>query len=345
VILDLYLPGRGFRAVLNGCFNPSVSALATERVVRSHGIDLFVRERGDGFPLLMLNGLGSNVDTWGYAEERLSGVARTIALDSPGSGRSSTPLWPLSIAMLARAAADVLDELGRGRVDVLGFSLGGLIAQQLARQQPARVRRMALVGTTCGWGSMPGEPAALTLLSMPLRYHSRVLYDRTSCLLSPADRELLGRVDGVSKSRLDHPPSLVGYAAQLWAGATWSSLSWLPSLQVPVLVVHGGGDRLVPAANAVQLARLLPESRLHILPGEGHLLVVDPDGGAIPLLEEFFAAPNVAESRAWSTGRVVDDDETVETAFELARGTQPYRAMSGAYRWFVRHASSFAAAT
>jgi pimeloyl-ACP methyl ester carboxylesterase len=322
-----------------------VSALATERVVRSRGIDLFVRERGDAFPLLMLNGLGSNVDTWGHAEERLSGVSRTIAFDSPGSGRSSTPLWPLSIAMLARTAADVLDELGCERVDVLGFSLGGLVAQQLVREEPVRVRRLALVGTACGWGSMPGEPAALTLLSMPLRYHSRTLYDRTSCLLSPADRELLGRVDGVSKSRLDHPPSLLGYAAQLWAGATWSSLSWLHSVHVPALVVHGDGDHLVPAANAVQLARLLPESRLHILPGEGHLLVVDPDGAAIPLLEEFFTAPNVETSRAWSTGRIVDDDGTVETAFELARGAQPYRAMSNAYRWFVRHASSFATAT
>jgi pimeloyl-ACP methyl ester carboxylesterase len=304
-----------------------------------------VRERGDRFPLLMLNGLGSNVDTWGHAEERLSGVARTIAFDSPGSGRSSTPLWPLSIAMLARTAADVLDELGCERVDVLGFSLGGLIAQQLARDDPGRVRRMALVGTACGWGSMPGEPAALTLLSMPFRYHSRVLYDRTSCLLCPADRELLGRVDGVSKSRLDHPPSLLGYTAQLWAAATWSSLTWLPSVQVPVLVVHGDADHLVPAANAVQLARLLPESRLHILPDEGHLLVVDPDGGAIPLLEEFFAGASVETSRAWSTGRVVDDDETVERAFELAFGTQPYRAMSNAYRRFVRRASSFAAAT
>jgi pimeloyl-ACP methyl ester carboxylesterase len=322
-----------------------VSALATERVVRSRGIDLFVRERGDGLPLLMLNGLGSNVDTWGHAEDRLSGVARTIAFDAPGSGRSSTPRWPLSVAMLARSAADVLDELGCERVDLLGFSLGGLIAQQLAHDNPARVRRMALVGTGCGWGSIPGDPAALTLLSMPLRYHSRVLYDRTSCLLSQADRELLGRVDGVSKSRLDHPPSLVGYTAQLWAGATWSSLSWLHSVQVPVLIVHGDGDQLVPAANAVQLARLLPESRLHILSGEGHLLVVDPDGGAIPLLEEFFTAPNVETSRAWSTGRIVDDDGAVETAFELARGAQPYRAMSNAYRWFVRHASSFAAAT
>jgi fermentation-respiration switch protein FrsA (DUF1100 family) len=150
-------------------------------------------------------------------------------------------------------------------------------------------------------------------------------------------------VDGVSTSRLDHPPSLVGYTAQLWAAATWSSLRWLPSVRLPVLVVHGGGDRLVPAANAVQLARLLPESRLHVLPGEGHLLVVDPDGGAIPLLEDFFTAPDVDRSRAWSTGRVVDDDETVEEAFELARGTQPYRAMSSAYRWFVRYASAAAA--
>jgi pimeloyl-ACP methyl ester carboxylesterase len=280
----------------------------------------------------MLNGLGSNVDTWGHAEERLSRVARTIALDSPGSGRSSTPLWPLSIALLARSAAHVLDELGCERVDVLGFSLGGLVGQQLARDDPGRVRRMALVGTACGWGSMPGKPAALTLLAMPLRYHSRFLYEQTRWLLAPADRELLERAGGLSESRLKYPPSLLGYTAQLWAGALWSSLPWLRSVEAPTLVVHGDGDRLVPYANGVQLARHLPVSRLHVIPGEGHLLVFDAESAALPLLADFFASTTLDESAAWTTGTVVDDDATVERVFAETPGTEPYRTLSWAFR-------------
>ena len=72
---------------------------------------------------------------------------------------------------------------------------------------------------------------------------------------------------------------------------------------MPTLVLHGAADELVPSANAVQLARLLPESRLHILSGEGHLLVFDPQGGALPLLEDFFGSARLGDSRAWATGK------------------------------------------
>ncbi len=310
-----------------------------ERTVHCRGVDLFVRERGDGFPILMINGLGNNCEMWGHAEDRLSKVAHTIVFDTPGSGRSKTPMWPVSIAALAGVTAAVLDDLGHERVDVLGFSLGGLIAQQLVHVHPGRVRRLALVGTACGWGSMPGTPEALTLLAIPVRYYSRALYEQTKRLLGPADLELLNRVKSISEARLRHPPSLLGYSAQLCAGALWSSLPWLSSVTAPTLVVHGEDDHLVPAANAIQLAYLLPVSRLRILPREGHLLVADPDGGAVPLLEDFFSAETVAHATAWTGGDVVDDDRTVEEAFAGSVGAQPYRAMSHAYRWLLQGAA------
>jgi pimeloyl-ACP methyl ester carboxylesterase len=297
---------------------------------------VFVRERGEGDPLLMINGLGGNVEMWGAAEERLCRSARTIVFDAPGSGRSPTPAWPLSIGGLARVVADALDQLGYQRVDVLGFSLGGLVAQELARDD-ARVRRLALVATACGWGSMPGTLQALTLVSMPLRYHSRALYEQTRQLLSPADAALLRRHTALSDARLRHPPPILGYLTQLWACALWSSLTWLPSVRTPTLVVHGDGDHLVPAANATQLARLLSNSRLHVLPDEGHLLVFDPDGAALPLLEDFYSSPAPEESRAWSTGITVDDDATVETAFRNSPGASPHRELSTMFRWFVQH--------
>jgi hypothetical protein len=79
---------------------------------------------------------------------------------------------------------------------------------------------------------------------------------------------------------------------------------------VPTLVLSGEGDELVPPANGVQLARLLPECRLHILEGEGHLMVFDPESASLPLLEDFFSSP--VPSAAWTTGTSVDDDATVE---------------------------------
>jgi poly(3-hydroxyoctanoate) depolymerase len=313
----------------------TADASPRERMLYSRGLDLFLRERGEGRPVLLINGLGGNVEMWGAAEDRLSGIAHTIALDLPGCGRSPALRGPVTIARLAKVVSDALDELGHEQVDVLGFSLGGLIAQQLAHDDSARVRRLALVATACGWGSMPGSTEALALISMPLRYHSQVLYDQTKWLLSPADRELVDRVDALTAARLRHPPSLVGYAAQLWAGALWSSLRWLSTIDVPTLVLHGDGDRLVPAANAVQLARLLPESRLHIVPGEGHLLVFDPESATLPLLEDFLRSATLVHCAAWQSGTAVDDDATVDAAFAGADGAQPYRALSWAYRRLV----------
>ena len=159
---------------------------------------------------------------------------------------------------------------------MLGYSLGGIVAQQLAHEQPDRIRRLGLVATACGWGSVPGAFDALALVSMPWRYHSRTLYEQTARLLGPADRELLRRLPALSEARLENPPPLLGYAYQLTAGAFWSSLPWLASVSVPTLVLNGEADKLVPSANGLQLARQLPESRVHIIAGEGHLFVCDP---------------------------------------------------------------------
>jgi hypothetical protein len=174
---------------------------------------------------------------------------------------------------------------------------------------------------------------------MPLRYHSRALYEHTRALLSPADAKLLERHELLREARLRHPPSIYVYLSQLWSASLWSSLPWLSSVRVPTLVLAGEGDELVPPANGFQLAHLLPESRLHVLADEGHLMIFDPESGALPLLEDFFASPVLGRARVWKTGASVDDDATVERAFAQATGAQPFRALSDAYRHYVRRSA------
>jgi poly(3-hydroxyoctanoate) depolymerase len=309
---------------------------ARESIVSVRGVDLFVREQGEGRPLLLINGLGGNVDMWGVAEDRLGSVARTIAFDAPGTGRSPMPVWPQSVPAMAKLAAHLLDELGYEEVDVAGFSLGGVVAQELARAYPTRVRRIALISTAVGWGSMPGTRAALTLAAMPQRYYSSELYEQTKAFLSPVDLEVVERVVTLRDARFRHPPSIVGHLWQLWACSMWSSLPWLHDVVAPTLVVHGLEDDLVPAANAVQLARLLPNSRLQIIPDGGHLVIYDPCGAAVTMLETFFGASRLTDSRAWSTGVEIDDDATVEAAFAAPVGNATLAAMSGAYRRYVQ---------
>jgi poly(3-hydroxyoctanoate) depolymerase len=227
-----------------------------------------VREQGAGRPLLMINGMGTNAERWGSAERALAASARTIVFDCPGTGRSETPLWPRSLPALAKLVGALLDELGHPCADVLGFSFGGSLAQQLAKDAPARIRRLALVSTSCGWGAMPGDLAALV-------------------------------VPGPEPRGAASP---LGCAHQLWALAAWSSLPWLGSVQTPTLVLSGLRDRLVPPSNAVQLARRLPNSRLHLLPGAAHLQVLEGDGSGTRLLADFFSSASLASSTAWRTG-------------------------------------------
>jgi poly(3-hydroxyoctanoate) depolymerase len=312
------------------------TAAARESIVSVRGARLFVREQGAGPPLLLINGLGGNVDMWGVVEDRLASVARTIAFDAPGTGRSAMPVWPQSVPALAHLAAHLLDELGYEQVDLVGYSLGGLVAQELARAYPDRVRRVALIASACGWGSMPGTREAIVLAAMPQRYYSRALYERTKGLLNPVDAEVADRMTTLREARFRYPPSLLAYMWQFWACAHWSSYSWLHNVQAPTLVLHGMLDELVPSANAVQLARLLPNSRLQIVPQAGHLVVFDPHAAAVPLLADFFSSRRLDASSAWSTGLVIDDDETVDAAFSNSVGDETMSALSSAYRRFVR---------
>lgn len=307
-----------------------------DRVVSLPGLRLFVREWGEGAPpVLLINGLGANLEMWGPAQERLSQTARTIAFDAPGMGRSRTSPVVLTHPALAAMICRLLDALEVDRCDVVGYSFGGTVAQQLARQAPDRVRRMALVGTSCGWGSIPPTARAMALISTPLRYYSRRVLEQTNHLLDggSGDRESETRRLQVD-ARLQHPPTLTGYTQQLIAGASWSSLHWVSTLRPPVLVLAGSQDRIVPPANGALLSHLLFESRLHVLADEGHLMLFDPESRAHDLLADFFSAPALKDCESWLSADAVDEDQ-LRGALRTSDGAQPIKALSGAYRRWV----------
>jgi pimeloyl-ACP methyl ester carboxylesterase len=306
-----------------------------DRVIKLRGLKLFVRERGYGHPVLLINGLGANVEMWGPVEERLSGTLRTISFDAPGMGRSRTSPVVLTHPAYAALICRLLDVLEVERCDVLGYSFGGTIAQQLARQAPDRVRRMALVGTSCGWGSVPPTGRAFALIATPLRYYSRMVLEHTSYLLDGASRDRESEMmRAQADARLQFPPTVTGYAQQFLAGATWSSLHWISTVRTPALVLTGSRDRLVPPANGALLSHRLHESRLHLLPGEGHLMLFDPASAAHDLLVDFFSSESLDSSQAWLGGEQVDED-SLYTALRDAEGMQPIKTLSGIYRRWV----------
>ena len=237
-------------------------------------------------PLLLLNGLGANLEMWQPLRGRLG--RRTVAFDLPGTGGSSTPVLPLSMTEDARLAVQILDALDISAFDVLGFSFGGSVAQELARLVPDRVRRLVLVSASCGWGGLPGNPLALALISSPLRYYSPAFFKAAAPVLvggrGARDERFLARQ---ARRRNERPPSPLGYFYQLCAAMTWSSFSWLGTIRQPTLVLSGARDHVVPVANARLLVRLLPNARLHTWPEGGHLLLLDSAVQVAPEVQRF----------------------------------------------------------
>ena len=239
------------------------------------GHRIHVTETGHGDPLLLVPGLGNNCEMWVPFMEQFPN-RRIIRLDSPGSGLSSTPAYPVTVTTLAQLLVGVLDDHGIERADVVGFSYGGAVAQQLAFDHPTRVRRLVLAATNCGIGAVPGWMPAVTGLATPIRYYSPSFFDRTAAAtfggVTARDSSVRRRM---IEARCTNRPAVDGYALQLLGIFGWSSWHFLPHIPHETLVITGDDDPLVPVANARLLAARIPNATLEIVEGAGHLFLWD----------------------------------------------------------------------
>jgi poly(3-hydroxyoctanoate) depolymerase len=193
---------------------------------------------------------------------------------------------------LARVVTELLDALDLERVDVLGYSFGGGLAQELAHRAPDRVRRLVLCATAPGLGGSPPRPMAALMLATPARYyHPRLLELSVAHIAGGRTARNPGALARHAGERLLHPPSALGYAYQLYAVAGWSSLPWLRSVTQPTLVVAGDDDPAMPMRNGRLLAARLPRARLHVVQGGGHLFLLDEPENVAGVIREFLDAP------------------------------------------------------
>ena len=224
---------------------------------------------------------------WKPIEALLPG-RELIAFDAPGVGGSQRPRLPLRMSGLAELVRELMDVLALERADVLGYSFGGALAQELTRRAPERVRRLVLCATGPGLGGVPPKPLAALMLATPARYyHPRLLELSVPLIAGGRTRRDPAVLAANAGARLAHPPGPVGYAYQLYAAAGWTSLPWLHRLAHPTLVVGGDDDPAVPLPNGRLLAARLPNGRLHVVRGGGHLFLLDQPGDAAPQIDAF----------------------------------------------------------
>jgi poly(3-hydroxyalkanoate) depolymerase len=251
---------------------------------------LRVAQAGSGPPLLLMNGIGAGFQTWWPLARRLSQSRRLIMFDAPGAGGSPQLRWPERMPGLARLVVELCDALGEAQVDVLGYSWGGVLAQQFAHDAPRRVRRLVLASTTPGLGGRPPSPWVLALVSTPLPYLSRTYLTAIAPAVYGGEWRRGGTAPRELARWLEHSPNLIGHVQQLYAISWWTSLPWLHRIAAPTLVLSGTGDPLVPVQNAHLLARQIPRARLALIPGGGHFWTLEQPEASAALVEEFLSA-------------------------------------------------------
>ncbi len=226
----------------------------------------------DQTPLLIMNGIGVNLEILDPFLESFGDTVETIRFDPPGIGGSSTPFLPYRLKGLAAMVAKILDCLGHQKVDVLGVSWGGGLAQQFARQFPGRCRNLILAATSPGCFMIPGNLKVLLKMTTPQRFFTPDYLKKIAPVLYGGKiSENPDLIDIFTQNM--HVRGAAGYYFQLFATMGWTSIHWLHKIKAPTLILAGKEDPIVHPLNAKFLKARIPDSSLHFFDC-GHLFLL-----------------------------------------------------------------------
>jgi 3-oxoadipate enol-lactonase len=254
--------------------------------------------RGRGEPLLLIQGMTGNHRHWG--EPFLSALEAdfdVVAYDHRGIGLSPAVEDPFTIAELADDAAALLDELGWERAHVLGVSMGGMVAQELALRHGTRLRTLALGCTYAG-----GPEGALTSPEVGARLFGamqsgdRELAIRTGYEINVSEAFAADEANFAAfrERALEHPAAVAVIMLQVQAISGHDTSGRLGDIDVPTLVVHGTEDQMLGVANGAAIARAIPGARLELLEGVGHMFWIEQPERSAALVREHALAGSSA---------------------------------------------------
>ena len=246
--------------------------------VKVNDIEVYYEVHGEGDPLIMIMGLRRNLEWWYRQVPELSEDYQVIAFDNRGAGRSDKPVMAYSIGLFAQDTARLMDALGVDRAHVLGISMGGYIAQELAINFPEKVRSLVLGCTGAG-----GDRAALMAPDRLAKFTANEGLTPEEILLKDVDiyftdALIEGRPDFIEQFieiSLRHYQPLDAFERQFNACLKHDTLGRVGRISVPTLIMCGDDDPLVPHQNSLILKELIPQADLELFPGGRHCFFIE----------------------------------------------------------------------
>lgn len=259
-------------------------------------INLYYEVHGSGYPLILIRGLASNADHWYYQVPAFSSHYSVVVFDNRGIGRSDIPDSPFTISTMADDTVGLMDFLGFRRAHILGISMGGMIAQEIALKHGQRVNGLILSCTSCGGKhAVQPDPAVIRDLSGSLfggteeasQKGLRCLFSENTIQHKPG---IVQRYAEVSKRFPSPSQVLIHQVKSIQGHDTWAELA---NIQNPTLVLAGKEDILVPPENSKILSERIPNARLKVIEGGGHqFLIEQPDAFNNAVLEFLLGLPD-----------------------------------------------------
>jgi poly(3-hydroxyalkanoate) depolymerase len=249
-------------------------------------------------PILFFNGIGANIEAVAPLADSMP-ERGFIMFDMPGVGESPDPVLPYNPFTMSWTAARLLKRYGVDKVDVMGVSWGGAMAQHFALQHPGLTNKLVLIATTAGIAMVPGNPASFTKMANPRRYiDPEFMNEHFATLYGGAD------ADGAAHQKDSHigrlkPPSPRGYIYQLLCMAGWTSLPALPFMSKKTLIMMGEDDQIVRPVNGQILNWMIPNSKMITFKGGGHLFLLTHADESVAAIRDFLGGPDAGtEERA-----------------------------------------------
>ena len=247
-------------------------------IAELENLDMYYEIIGQGDPLVMIRGLGSNVDHWYEQVPTLSKKYQLLVFDNRGIARSSDPGSAFSTRDMAGDTAALMESAGIRSAHVLGYSMGGMVAQEIALNYPEKIKGMILVATDCGITQrIKARPEVSRLFSQMVSLGTpEAKLAAAACLYAKhtfeSKTEVIEHYNEVSMRF----PASQDIMARQWAAVTQhDACSRLQNISSPTLTLTGSEDVLIPPENAKIMAEIIPNARMSTIDDGGHLVLIE----------------------------------------------------------------------